>query len=482
MKLIKYILIFLMSLNHLAHSQTLKFIRTDVEPAREGFVTATYIFGLDVYADSIRNCTGVTFELRHNLPEYLKLSDWSYGDFGEKGSAVVIHDIDTLTKQGRLYVGVLSGEPVGFTGLDNPKLIHLEFAVSQAAPHGTELNFDVINSKAVIYDGLAGKIRDIYIPSFKYKVHGFTDVWPGDADNNGIVDTRDIATVGLYLGYGLSKENFRSFKRDNPSTFWTKQRALCWDSLEVTYADCDGNGDINITDMLIIPLNFGKVVENPNNKNKPKPIINKNKEFCDFYESHRTPIITYLPEPVIGVVARIDWKLIKNNFLCIEDNILFGSEQYSYINEHSDLYLTDLLISSTSKCSLHQGYATIGWVRSDVFGDTQEMFELCDAKGLTSDGRIIQLKLSTTSVDDNYYSENNKNLIVSDGFLNLSIKEDNKIESIEIYDLMGSFLSNERKIENPMDIKLDVSILASGYYYAILKFKNHNAIIKFLKI
>ncbi|MCX7736671.1 MAG: T9SS type A sorting domain-containing protein [Candidatus Kapabacteria bacterium] len=482
MKLIKYILIFLMGFNHLAHSQTLKFIRTDVEPAREGFVTATYIFGLDVYADNIKNCTGVTFELRHNLPEILKLSDWSYGDFGEKGSAVVIHDIDTLTKQGRLYVGVLSGEPVGFTGLDNPKLIHLEFAVSQAAPHGTELNFDVINSKAVIYDGLAGKIRDIYVPSFKYKVHGFTDVWPGDADNNGVVDTRDIATVGLYLGYGLSKENFRSFKRDNPSTFWTKQRALCWDSLEVTYADCDGNGDINITDMLIIPLNFGKVVENPNNKNKPQPIIKNNKESCDFYESNRTPIITYLPEPVIGVVARIDWKLLRNNFLCIEDNILFGSEQYSYINEHSDLYQTDFLLSSTSKSSLHQGYTTIGWVRSNISGDTQGMFELCDAKGVTSEGRIIPLKLSTTSVDDNYFSENNKNLIVSDGFLNLSIKEDNQIESIEIYDLIGSLLTKERKIYNQGQIKFDVSILASGYYYAILKFNNHNEIIKFLKI
>ncbi len=481
MKLFRYIFFFLISLSFLAYSQTLKFVRTDVEKARENFVTATYIFGLDVYADSIKNCTGVTFELRHNLPEYLKLSDWTYGDFGEKGSAVVIHDIDTLTKQGRLYVGVLSGEPVGFTGLENPKLIHLEFVVSQSAPHGTELNFDVINSKAVIYDGLAGKIRDIYVPSFKYKVHGFTEVWPGDADNNGVVDTRDIATVGLFLGYGLSKENFRSFKRENPSTYWTKQRALCWDSLEVTYADCDGNGDINITDMLIIPLNFGKTTENPNNSNKPLPVSENTYEPCNSKDYNKTPIIIYVPEPIIGIAARVDWKPLRNNFLCIEDNNLFGSEQFSYINEHSDLFLTDFLVSSSSKSSLGRGFSVIGWVRSDLIGAIERSFEISNAQGITSDGRIIPLELVTSIENDDLVLFESNNLIAKDGSLRIKLKEENQQVTMEIYDLMGSMLQREQKFSNDRQLNIDVSILASGYYYSIIKIKNSIKLIKFLK-
>mgnify|MGYP000048469053 CR=1 FL=1 len=482
MKLIKYILFFILSMSFIAHSQSLKFVRTDVEKARENFVTATYIFGLDVYADSISNCTGVTFELSHNLPEYLKLSDWSYGDFGEKGSAVVIHNIDTVSKQGRLYVGVLSGEPVGFTGLNNPKLIHLEFAVSQSAPHGTELQFDVINSKAVTYDGLAGKINDIFVPSFKFKVHGFTDVWPGDADNNGVVDTRDIATVGLYLGYGLSKENFRSFKRENPSTYWTKQRALCWDSLEVTYADCDGNGDINITDMLIIPLNFGKVTDNPDNKNKPIPVVESSEADCDFSDTKKTPIIAYIPESIIGFAAKIDWKNIKNNFICVDENNLFGSGQYFFLNEFNNFYLSEFLVSSISKSTVNQGYSILAWVRSDYFDCDYDLFELIEAQGITPDGRIIPLKLVTSAEDNDLLVHENNNLIVSDGYLTITNPKEELPRIIEVYDLTGNLSIRENSIKSEGQIKIDVSILASGYYYAVVKYKNSTNLIKFLKI
>lgn len=466
-------------MSYLAHSQSLKFVRTDVEKERENFVTATYIFGLDVYADSISNCTGVTFELSHNLPEYLKLSDWSYGDFGEKGSAVVIHNIDTITKKGRLYVGVLSGEPVGFTGLDNPKLIHLEFAVSQSAPHGTELNFDVINSKAVTYNGLAGKINDIFVPSFKFKVHGFTDVWPGDADNNGVVDTRDIATVGLYLGYGLSKENFRSFKRENPSTYWTKQRALCWDSLEVTYADCDGNGDINITDMLIIPLNFGKVADNPDN-NKPLPVIENNTEDCNLGNHNKTPIVAYLPEPIIGLVARINWENLKNQLICIDENNLFGTGQYSFISEFEKTHNSNMFLGSSTGTPIKHGYSIIGWINSQNSGNIDGYFEITESYGVTPDGRIIPLKLITSMKEQAISEGNDENLIVSDGLLN--IKTAKEIDFVEIYDLLGNMQIKEQMFDFSEKTILDVSILASGYYYAVVNYKNSTKLIKFLKI
>lgn len=481
MKFFKYIILFTFLSNFLLHSQTLKFVRTDVEKARENFVTATYIFALDVYADNISNCTGVTFELRHNLPEYLKLSDWSYGDFGEKGSAVVIHDIDTVKKQGRLYVGVLSGEPVGFTGLNNPKLIHLEFAVSQAAPHGTELIFDVINSKAVIYNDFKGKIIDIYVPSFKFKVHSFTDVWPGDADNNGVVDTRDIAAVGLYLGYGLSKENFRSFKRENPSTFWTKQRALCWDSLEVTYADCDGNGDVNITDMLIIPLNFGKTAENPNNQNKPLPQIDNSIENCN-NNYKKIPIYSYVPEPIIAFATRIDWKNIKNHFVCIDDNQLFGFQQYSFIKEHSNLHLTDLSIGSVAKNSIKPGNLILGWINTDISVNGEDLYQIMQAEGITPDGRIIPLKLIASAEDNNLAAEIQKNYLVTDGILNINLKNYGQAESIEVYDFLGNRLIEKENRDYNGKTNIDVSILASGYYYAVVKFKNHQTQIKFIKI
>ncbi|AXJ00322.1 Por secretion system C-terminal sorting domain-containing protein [Cyclonatronum proteinivorum] len=75
-------------------------------------------------------------------------------------------------------------------------------------------------------------------------------VWPGDTNNDGVVNEEDVLPLGLYW-------NLTGPARENASTEWTAQPALAWEPVESTFADTDGSGLVNQTDLLAIGLNFG---------------------------------------------------------------------------------------------------------------------------------------------------------------------------------------------------------------------------------
>jgi len=81
-------------------------------------------------------------------------------------------------------------------------------------------------------------------------------VWPGDINNNGEVNSIDL----LYLGYAYGTQGAQ---RPNPSTNWLAQTAApAWgttfptNQLDVSYADCDGDGIIDIFDVDVIEQNY----------------------------------------------------------------------------------------------------------------------------------------------------------------------------------------------------------------------------------
>lgn len=83
-------------------------------------------------------------------------------------------------------------------------------------------------------------------------------VWPGDANNNGVVNNIDL----LHLGLGY---NFFGIPRAATNTEWAPQPATPWslpsaiDSLNQVYADCNGDGVINyLYDAFPIYVHYGK--------------------------------------------------------------------------------------------------------------------------------------------------------------------------------------------------------------------------------
>lgn len=75
-------------------------------------------------------------------------------------------------------------------------------------------------------------------------------VYPGDTDNNGVVDERDILPLGRY------------WQRTGPVRFadddiaWDATPAHRWDNVAATYADADGNGIVSAEDICAIAENW----------------------------------------------------------------------------------------------------------------------------------------------------------------------------------------------------------------------------------
>jgi hypothetical protein len=88
------------------------------------------------------------------------------------------------------------------------------------------------------------------------------NVWPGDANNDGIVNHIDLLHVGAAFGkQGIS--------RDSISLSWQEFIIDKWQDslptgLNAGYTDCSGNGMVNIDDVVGIETNYGEVNSNFN--------------------------------------------------------------------------------------------------------------------------------------------------------------------------------------------------------------------------
>ena len=78
-----------------------------------------------------------------------------------------------------------------------------------------------------------------------------TAVYPGDADNDGIVDERDILPLGFYW-------HLTGPERGQVADFtWKINPAHMWSPISATYADIDGSGTIDGMDICGIAENWG---------------------------------------------------------------------------------------------------------------------------------------------------------------------------------------------------------------------------------
>ncbi|PHN07058.1 cohesin domain-containing protein [Flavilitoribacter nigricans] len=87
------------------------------------------------------------------------------------------------------------------------------------------------------------------------------NVWPGDTDNNGLVDHFDLLNIGLAFG-----EN--GYPRPDGNLNWEAQFGVPWNQqtpntqTDYRHIDTDGNGTINAIDTLALALNYRLFNEN----------------------------------------------------------------------------------------------------------------------------------------------------------------------------------------------------------------------------
>ena len=74
-------------------------------------------------------------------------------------------------------------------------------------------------------------------------------VWPGDTNNDRLVDEADLLRLGQFWGKS-------GYPRADQNIDWASKEAIPWSKLKVTFADADGDGRVNMGDLNAIGLNW----------------------------------------------------------------------------------------------------------------------------------------------------------------------------------------------------------------------------------
>jgi len=135
----------------------------------------------------------------------------------------------------------------GAAPVDSGNVAKMLFKSKAYTADSTIINFTITELTAL--DSLG---NSILLPSDSSQVvlRG-PAVWPGDTDDNGIVNQADLLPIGTYF-------NFAGPKRRNASIQWIGQYATRWQPKEATYADANGNGKVEVGDMDVVTINWGR--------------------------------------------------------------------------------------------------------------------------------------------------------------------------------------------------------------------------------
>ena len=142
----------------------------------------------------------------------------------------------------------------------DPELGALVFTPDE--PLKNEETITVIITTAVM-DLAGNSLLNMFRTSFTTGI----GVWPGDANNNGVVDAGDIIPLGQHweeIGQG----------RDEAASDWVIQPAVAWEPKEAaTYADTNGDGEVNEQDIMPIAINWH--LSHPTNQLAPTLITSE---------------------------------------------------------------------------------------------------------------------------------------------------------------------------------------------------------------
>ena len=198
---------------------------------------------------------GVSFNLRsHNTECIYVEGSAEEGPFLGSSLLFFSEKIDDHT----VDIAVSRTSPPGVSG--SGIVARAQFIASAPLSEKIEVEFTLENTSAINSEGVT-IILDPEV--LKITIIPGVAVWPGDTNNDGIVNSADILPIGLYYGQSFGSVN-------NPGIKWESYMRNPWsldgDTPARVYADADGSGVIDAADVLAIGVNYGK--ENPSAPSK----------------------------------------------------------------------------------------------------------------------------------------------------------------------------------------------------------------------
>lgn len=199
--------------------------------------------------NSVTNLFGVSFSLHYTNTQYIDVVS-PYGSNVVPGSfmgsnVVFLPYVDDPNGQVDIGISRQAGQG-GVSGYGS--VARIQFSADLNTPHNMPILFSIDNITANDPNGNPIQLdpQDVTITISSIIV------WPGDANNDGTANVADVLPLGLYY-------NSTGPSRPNASVSWTGQ--MCppgWNPQNAAYADCNGDGTINVADVLPIGLNYNQ--------------------------------------------------------------------------------------------------------------------------------------------------------------------------------------------------------------------------------
>ncbi|MDI6792995.1 MAG: FG-GAP-like repeat-containing protein [bacterium] len=189
----------------------------------------------------VKDLFGLSFKLNYTHPGIIKADTSSAGDF--LGPGVVFHaEADDASGQ----VGLGISRKLGSDGVEGSGIVaRVEFRLTGIIPSGEVIEFNLNDVTAFNTKGKPISLQ----PVGTVFESGIITVWPGDTNNDGIVDEKDVLPVGQYW-------HIEGPERYDGSMRWAAQSVMPWEIHESTYADANGDGIVDEKEILAIGLNW----------------------------------------------------------------------------------------------------------------------------------------------------------------------------------------------------------------------------------
>lgn len=227
-----------------------------ITPVATSPQTAGAEFWVDIVVgsntDPVTNLFGISFDVNVTNTTYIDVvtphgSNVIAGDF--LGSDLVFFSSVDETA-GKVSAGISRKSGAG--GVNGfGSALKIKFKSDASTPNNTSVQFSISNVSA--NDPVGTPI--ILVPG-SVTVNIIKDgiiVWPGDTNNDGIVNQADVLPLGLHWGRTGPPRTCHANEVQ-----WIAHTARPWTPLNATYADANGDGTVNQTDVLPIGLNWGK--------------------------------------------------------------------------------------------------------------------------------------------------------------------------------------------------------------------------------
>ncbi len=346
---------------------------------------------------------------------------------------------------------------------------------------------------------------DTVCPCASYKC-----VWPGDVDNNGIVNMNDLLPLAYYIGQSGQP-------RDIQTTNWLGLNTDDWSEFQndngynLKHVDANGDGVITETDSLTILNHYNNVHNLYNNVSLEKPQFPIDLIFSqDTFEVGDTVQIlisvgdTESPARDINGIfytlqfdpAKVDSASMHHKFL-LDSWLANGSTSLQLQKEYQDGQL-DAVFSRINPNSI-SGVGFIAKcdyiVEDDLDGSRNPFTEsvtsttlgLANISGMTGAGERINFpEVQKTIYIKNRSVKPLKSTLELDvypnpAFNSIKLSCNNNISSYRVYNSLGMLQFSDNAQGSTVE-RLDVSSLNNGVYFIEVTTETHEKIIKKIEI